>query len=66
MSIRLSETLGVNPRMYTIHCALCGKKDEQILLLGSSNYVDVCRSCGMQHIGGVGRKWNGEPAGCQR
>ena len=51
-SITLHSKLGVNPRMYTVHCPLCGKKDEQLILLGSANYAQTCPNCKVINIGG--------------
>ena len=51
-SITLHSKLGVNPRLYTVHCPLCGKKDEQIILLGSANYAQTCPNCKTVNIGG--------------
>jgi len=45
-SIRLHPALGVNPRLFTEHCPLCGKADEQVLLLGLRNFKDTCTKCG--------------------
>jgi len=64
-SIRLHPALGVNPRLFTEHCPLCGKADEQILLLGLRNFKDTCTECGMVHIGGSDRDKYGVLA-CKR
>jgi hypothetical protein len=64
-SIRLHPELGVNPRLFTEHCPLCGKADEQVLLLGQRNFKDTCAECGMVHIGGSDRDKYGVRA-CKR
>lgn len=53
--ITLHDKLGVNPRLTYCVCPVCGKEQtgEELLLLGSRNYIDICDGCGAHHIGGV-------------
>jgi hypothetical protein len=55
MKIRLHKDLGVNPKMITGLCPICGKEFEtgQIIMLGHANYRDKCPLCEMWVIGGV-------------
>ena len=62
----LDSKLGINPRLtYCIRCVEKGKKlnaikkedrpndGPDLVLMGNKNYVDTCKSCGMQHYGGA-------------
>lgn len=44
MSIRLHKELGVNPRM--TFCPRCGGEAQELVLLGTANYVGDCREHG--------------------
>ena len=53
-SILLHRKLGVNPRIIYIRCHVCGQeKSDSLVLLGRSNYVDVCPDCKTHIYGGA-------------
>lgn len=56
-SITLDKKLGINPRVVNVHCFVCGEvKSDSLVLLGASNRVDTCPSCGAQIYGGANVK----------
>jgi hypothetical protein len=59
MNLQLHPKLGVNPHLWGVYCPLCGKKEEQIVLLGNKNRKDVCGSCGAVYVGGIDSKADG-------
>ena len=66
VSIILHPELGVNPRLFC--CPKCHGDNGQngLVLLGRSNYIDVCNGCGMKHIGGANKKGVYGYKECQR
>ena len=49
-SILLHPNLGANPRLTV--CPSCNKVGDEILLLGATNNVHTCVTCGRFHVGG--------------
>lgn len=53
--IFLHPTLGINPRKVIVHCFTCGKSAcDELVLLGRSNFKDICPNCGVAIYGGAG------------
>jgi len=65
MNIMLHKKLGVNPRVLSVCCTVCGqKKDEGLVLLGISNYRIKCRQCGTWVYGGFSSEDNYKCPAC--